>query len=313
MAPLELLLDEKWLYGEQDEALKEHQPGFIRYGINFHDGGFDKMIKDMIKDFFIEYDVKGWDRKLPILAIVMKLRNECLKESVTPEVWAKIEPIARRVTEAVVNHKLLLPDGSVVQWDWSQMSGDGMTTSNNCIAHMFIAIYMLIKANPSASDDEILAQAMNIYGDDNLAGIENKFMQLRSESFVNKIYQEFGMEVKPGTFKCQDTPVGMSFLGATVRSFKKHGQIYFVPSYNGERVLAGLHISLDPLNGDEELMKAFSLLELGWYDCYEPISKYIEFLLHKVPKSTVKDAFLKQGVPSREYIRNKWAGLYVGR
>lgn len=313
MAPLELLLDEKWLYGEQDEALKELQPGFIRYGVNFHNGGFDSMIKAAIRAFWIEYDVSGWDRKLPILNAVMKLRNECLEEAVGPELWSELQPVARRVTNAVVNHSLLLPDGSVVQWDWSQMSGDGMTTSNNCIAHMFITLYMLIKACPNATDEEILDSGVNLYGDDDLAGLDEKFAACRNEEFVNSIYKEFGMMVKPGTFRCQDTPIGMSFLGATCYGFKKRGQLYFVPVYKRERVLAGLYMSTDPLNPDEELMKAFSLLEIGWYNCYNEITEYIHYLFREAPDSPVKRSFLKQGIPTRDYIRDSWAGLHVGR
>lgn len=313
MAPLELLLDEKWLYGTQDENMKKHQPGFVRYGINLHNGGMDQMIKESSHAFWIEYDVKGWDRKLAILRTVMKLRNECLREAVGEEIWKEISPVAERVTDALVNHKLILPDGSVVQWDWSQMSGDGLTTSNNCLAHMFIALYLLIKANPQATDEEILDQGMNLYGDDNLAGLSEKFQQLRSEKFVNRIYEEFGLMVKPGTWKCQDVPMGMSFLGATVRAFKKRGTVYFVPSYKRDRVLTGLYMSTEYLSPDEELMKARSLLEIGWYDCYDEIRNYIDYLLLKIPESPVKRSFMKTGIPDRHYIRDTWAGLYVGR
>lgn len=313
MAPLELLLDEKWLYGEQDEAMKEMNPSFIRYGINFHEGGFDRMIKRMISDFYIEYDVKGWDRQLPILDFVMEFRNRCLRQAVGPEIWEEIKGTVARVTEAVVNHELLLPDGSVVRFNWGQMSGDGMTTSNNCLAHNALIFYLLIKANPKASDDEIVSQRANIYGDDQLGGFSNIFMKLREEAFVDSVYKEFGLSVKEGTWKCQETPEGMTFLGATVRSFRAKHQIWFAPSYKRERVLSGLYISVDPLNADEELMKAFSLLELGWFDCYDDIAAYIEFLFRRAPGSSIKDAFVAMGIPSREYLRNKWAGLYGSR
>lgn len=309
IAPLELLLDEKFLYGTQDKNMKNYQPGWIRYGLDMHNGGFDRFIKGLISDFHVEWDISGWDRLLSILKDVMELRNECLEEALGPSTWEQIRPIAERVTEAVVNHELLLPNGDVVQWDWSQMSGDGMTTSNNCIAHAIIFAYLLIQACPEATDDEIKKQLGNLYGDDVLAGLQNKFSRVKDEDFVNSIYGQFGMSVKKGTFKCQDSPVGMSFLGATTRVFYHRKKPYFAPSYSRDRIITGHACSLDPLDLDSELMKQYSLLELGWYDCYDEISKYIVYLLKRPEHSSVLTAFRSVGIPSREALRNRWAGL----
>lgn len=309
IAPLELLLDEKFLYGTQDDGLKRFQPGWIRYGMNMHDGGFDNFIKQTISSFIVEWDIRGWDRLLPILQYAMQLRNECLAEALGPDLWSQIEPIAKRVTEAVVNHSVLLPNGDVVQWDWSQMSGDGMTTSNNCICHCMIFAYLLIQANPNATDVEIKKQLANIYGDDVLAGLDEKFQKIREESFVNSVYQQFGLSVKPGTFKCQEDPTGMTFLGATCRSFYLHGELFFAPSYNRDRILAGHVCSLNPIDADAEIMKQYSLLELGWYDLYDEISRYIQYLLTSSHQSPVFTAFRSYGIPERHVIRNKWAGV----
>lgn len=309
IAPLELIVDEKFLYGTQDANLKKFQPGWIRYGMNMHNGGYDSFIRRTLSDFFVEWDVRGWDRLLPILRQVMQLRNECLEEALGPEMWIQIRPIAERVSEALVNHKVLLPNGDVVQWNWSQMSGDGMTTSNNCIAHSLIFAYLLIKADPAASDLEILKQLANLYGDDLFAGLQNKFSKIKDESFVNAVYGEFGLGVKPGTFKCQVDPVGMSFLGATCRSFYYRKEPFFAPSYNKDRVLAAHVSSLDPLDLDAEVMKQYSLLDIGWFDCYEPIRKYLEWLLKCPTASPVVESFRRVGIPERWEIRNRWAGI----
>jgi hypothetical protein len=309
IAPLELLMDEKFLYGTQDKNMKSYQPGWIRYGLNMHNGGFDQFIKGLISEFHLEWDISGWDRLLSILKDVMEIRNECLEEALGPEMWEQIRPISERVTEAVVNHKLLLPNGDVVQWDWSQMSGDGMTTSNNCIAHAIIFAYLLIQACPEAKDDEIKKQLANLYGDDVLAGLQNKFSKMKSENFVNSVYGQFGLSVKKGTFKCQDTPVGMSFLGATCRAFYHRKKPYFVPSYKRDRIITGHVCSLNPLDLNDELMKQYALLELGWYDCYDEISQYIGYLLKRPETSSVLTAFRSVGIPSRETLRNRWAGI----
>jgi len=310
MAPLELLMDEKFLYGGQDELMKQLQPGWIRYGMNMHEGGFDRFVKNTISDFHVEWDISGWDRKLPILNLVMAMRNRALEKAVGPLMWEEIKDIAKRVTDQVVNHRVLLPDGTVVKWPWSQMSGDGMTTSNNCLAHSIIAAYLLISACPEATDDEIVDQLVNLYGDDIFAGLKGKFSKLKEEKFVNSVYMEFGMSVKKGTFKCQETPVNMSFLGATVKAFRMGKQVFFSPGYKRDRILTGVKWSLSPLNGDEELMKMFSLLELGWYDCYDEIRMYIEYLFRVLPVSAVKNSFLRRGIPSRVQIRNTWAGVF---
>lgn len=309
MCSPELLVDEKYLYGEQDSHMKKFMPGFIRYGINFHNGGFHQMIVSSLRDFWEEGDISGWDRNLTILRDCQNLRGEGLKSALSPDTWEEIEGIHARVSEAMVNHSLLLPDGRVAQWDWSQFSGDGETTPNNCIAHNIITNYKLICAAPEATDDEILSDGSNVYGDDNLCSHTEQFSKLRKVEFVKSCYRDFGLTLKESAFKTQDSPIGMSFLGATCRAFEYGGKVYFIPSYKRDRIITGLQISLDPLTEDDEINKAFALLELGWYDCYEEIKEYIKFLFETCPDSPVKRSFLRKGIPSREDIQMSWAGL----
>lgn len=309
MASTELLADEKYLYGNQDEGMKTTQPGWVRYGINFHDGGFDRMIKAMLRTFYFQWDVAKWDRQLAILDRVQQMRNELLQETLPPELWELVEPITERVTSMVVNHDLLLPDGYVVRWPWSQMSGDGMTTSNNCLAHSLIFCYLLIQACPNATDKELLDAGANLYSDDIMGGLDDQFSKIRDYDFTSSVYSHFGLTIKDGTFRIQETPIGLEFLGATVKAMEIGGEVYFVPAYKKERVLSGLQISTDRLNADDELMKVFSLLQLGWYDCYNEIAPYVLYLLRKVPDSPVKRSFLKQGLPSRDTLMSRWAGV----
>jgi hypothetical protein len=101
-----------------------------------------------------------------------------------------------------------------------------------------------------------------------------------------------------------------NFWGEHVNIFLYNDQIYFVPAYRKDRVVSGLQLSTDPLSNDDELMKSFALLEIGWFDCYEEISKYIEYLLEVCPASAVRDSFLRRGIPSRDQIMFAWAGLH---
>lgn len=312
MASMELLNDEKWLYGKQDKNLKKFQPGWIKYGISFHKGGMDRLVKKMLElsVLFFEWDVKGWDRLLAVLKEVQEIRNELLKESLPVDIWDLVEPVTKRVSKMIIEHPLLLPDGSVVSWPWSQMSGDGETTPNNCIAHDLISTYLLIAACPSASDETIIEQSLNLYGDDQFGGVTKLFSKLGSQDFVNSIYQQFGLSLKPGTFKCDESPLGHTFLGATVRSVEHEGDIYFLPSYDKNRILSGLQMApMDRrLHDDDELCKAFSLLELGWFDCYDEIVSYIKYLLLHLPESDVKRSYINKGIPSREEIILDWIG-----
>jgi len=342
MCSLELLTDEKWLFTNQDENIKKFNPGYIRYGINFHRGGFDRMIKESIRDFFWMGDTQKWDRQLSHIKEANLLRAKGLRNyhiiHKQDDVWNQFKDCLRRAAEFIEHHPLLLPDGTVVSFNrtrksvidqdfdgefeiqrpgeqkvvragWAQMSGDGLTTSNNCIVHDFYGNYLSIMACPNATDEEILDQAQNKYGDDILAGQTNQFGKLRDEEFVREGYSHFGLSVKPGTFKSQDSPIGMEFLGATVHSVKIQSTNYFIPAYKRDRILSGLQISCDPLDGDDELMKAFSLLELGWYDCYDEITSYIRYLFNHLPDTPVKRSFLSTGIPSRMEIVESWAGV----
>jgi len=308
---MELVVEHHFLWGEQNKKLIQLQPGYIRYGINLHDGGFHRMVSRSFRKFFSMLDVSGWDRSFPLARACQRLRRKGMEEWFRQhgtEMPKEIDERIKRADNAYCEPTLLLPTGDVVRITWGQPSGSVLTTSNNCIGHNIIENYKLIKACPTATDDEIVSQGVNLYGDDIFAGYDEQFSALRNENFVNQIYQEFGMMVKKGSFRAQDTPDGLSFLGGTCRSFKRGKQIFFVPSYNRDRVMAGLQMSIDKLGPDDELMKVYSLLELGWFDCYDEITSYMKFLLGVLPRSNVVDSFLSRGVPSREGIMLAWAG-----
>lgn len=308
MESTELLVENSFLFGGQDEAIKRLQPGYIRYGVSFQNGGFHRMIMNTARVIWFMWDVSGWDRCLSILDDVMDMRKEGLIEAM-PQHWYMYEDRFERAREAYVCHEILLPNGDVVKFRWSQVSGGYMTTSNNCIAHQRITDYGLVKACPEATDEQILEQGGNLYGDDILGSVTLQFRKMGDEAFVSSLYKSLGMTIKAGTFKSAESPVGMSFLGGEVCSVVIHGDVFFIPSYNRNRVLSGLQYTLEPLRPDDELMKAFSLLQLGWKDCYNEIAQYIAYLFYKIPTSNVKRSFLDKGIPSRESIMSSWAGL----
>lgn len=309
---LELVAEHHYLWGMQNQKMKELQPGFIRYGINLHDGGFHRMVRRSFRSFFSMLDVSGWDRSFSLAEACQRLRKKGMCawfESKGMSMPKELSDRIDRANQAYTKPTLLLPTGDVVRITWSQPSGSVLTTSNNCLGHNIMENYKLLRACPSATDDEIVSQGTNLYGDDIFAGYTDQFGALKSEAFVNSVYGEFGMQVKKGSFRVSMSPEGLSFLGGTCRTFKRGENIYFVPSYNRERVMAGLQWSIDKLGPDDELMKVYSLLELGWFDCYDEITSYLKFLLEVLPRSNVVESFLSRGVPSREGIMLAWAGM----
>jgi len=306
--PLELLYENKFLFANQDENIKTYQPGFIRYGINFHNGGFDRMIKESMRDIWVMADVSKWDRQLAILRDIEAMRTQGLKTANLP-MYLEIKDRLERAQEAYVNHKILLPNGDVVEFDWGQVSGSQKTTSNNCLAHNTIECYLLLKACPDATDEMVLDQGSNLYSDDKLCSYTTPFMKMADEEFLSSAYSDFGLTIKEGSMKVSKSPIGMEFLGATVRAINYNDNVFFVPAYKRERVLAGLQMSIEPIGSDDEIMKALSLLQLGWYDCYTEIESYIKYLFEVTPDTSVKRAFLRRGIPTRDQIMMGWAGF----
>jgi len=129
------------------------------------------------------------------------------------------------------------------------------------------------------------------------------------EKFLAAGYADFGLTIKEGSMRVSKSPIGMEFLGATVRAITYNDEINFVPAYKRERVLAGLQMSIEPISSDDEIMKAFSLLQLGWFDCYSEIENYIKYLFEVTPDTSVKRSFLRKGIPSRDQIMMGWAGF----
>jgi hypothetical protein len=306
-SPLHLLYWQKVFFGPQDENLKVHQPLGIRYGIDFHRGGFDTMIRnhyifheldpidDLLELLFWEGDVSGWDRKLPIMKQIYDVRTAHSDA-------CGFEKTRDWVINETINSKLLLPNGDVVQKiGASNNSGSGTTTGDNCIGHKLISDYLdrcfakLVKENPKAHKD--------LYGDDILKSLLAKYFPfLKDGTFICDTYEEFNLTIKKSAFKVQLGPVGMTFLGAKVVLVDKK---FFVPAYNSDRIYVALVSNIDNpgKSVDVEAMKAYSLMALAWNDVelFDGIRDYILNLI-KHGSGPFLDSVRETGLPTRNEI-----------
>jgi hypothetical protein len=324
-APLHLLYWQKTFFGPQDENLKNQNPMGIRYGIDFHHGGFDNLIKshyylrclDPIKDLyelvFMECDISGWDRRLSVMKEIYEIRTAFIK--CPSEFRSKLAWTIKNVLES----KILLPNGDVVQKvGASNCSGSGTTTTDNCIGHVIINEYAdaLMKAIMCDSAFEYTEMDFktwcDIYGDDILKSFSIKLWDfLKDGSFIKELYLQFNMIVKDSAFRVQKGPIGMTFLGAKVVLFDN----YFLPAYCSDRIYTALCLNIeDPgKSPDVEATKAYSLMMLAWNDI--PLFNAIrEYLLNMLRDSSIHGPFLsslvKRGLPSRmEVIYSFWLNV----
>jgi len=186
--PLELLLWSKKFYYYQNQALK----GFwwSAYGFNPYRGGVQTMALNLLKfNIFVSYDVRGWDRVLPHLKDVYRLRNRYYDNRVE---WSRA---LEYVTENHCRSYLLLPLGDIVRRRCGNNSGSGNTTPDNIIAHMLILSYTLLKIY---KDERILdVVPAYLFGDDNVMSLPEPPKGIIIESIIRETYLEFGLELDP--------------------------------------------------------------------------------------------------------------------
>lgn len=329
-SPIHLLFWQKTFFGPQDENLKRCKPKGIRYGIDFHHGGFDLMIKehynkrgfdpirDLLELVFMECDISGWDRRLSVMKEIYEIRKAFLKCPISYQ--KELQWTIKNTLES----KILMPNGDVVQKvGASNCSGSGTTTTDNCIGHVIINEYSdaIMEINPDLQYpdssklynelSDIFFTWSDIYGDDILKSYSKELWDFLADgSFITQLYLQFNLIVKQSAFKVQKGPIGMTFLGAKVVLFDNH----FLPAYDSNRIYTALvHNIEDPGKApDIEATKAYSLMLLAWNDV-DLFNAIRQYLLNLLKASSVHGDFLtslaKRGLPSRmEVIYTFWLG-----
>lgn len=274
-----------------DAAMMRFNPGGIRYGYVFQFGGFHALMKQYEGYFVHTWDVKGYDRRLPLMSEVWRLRLKYIR---IPD-WAK--PYARWVARESCQGHILLPNGDVVFCAHGNKSGSGSTTGDNCISHLIIKNYL--DALIEIGRNVYLDTKTSIYSDDIISAYR---FQL-DEAFVKMVYSHFGYEIQD--FQVTYGPVGIAFLGARCFQKEYYGERYYLPAYDSARIYASLVQKIKKQTVDEEIMKAYALLHLAIED-HSLFHHIRDFLIAQLQdehnNGTFVVALRKSGIPSLDQV-----------
>jgi len=285
--PMPLLYFQKVLYHAQNIALMLYK--WSAYGFDPYHGGTDRLAKRLcVNGRFIYYDVKSWDRLLPIMRNIYKLRNKAI-----PERW---HWLCKWVTENTVSSYLLLPDGRIIFKDNGNNSGSGNTTTDNIIGHSFITatwLLHLFDGDTSRLDEAVVT----LFGDDNVSSIpETGYSKDYTEKILHTVFEEFGMTLDP----CMvvDDLEGVEFLGFR---FKRYAS-WWIPKYDTARLLAAFCYDYERMPLPAMISKAYTLTVMAAGcddDTFEIMGRIFESYLKRLEdeQDPTIQAYVHLGAP----------------
>lgn len=303
--PTHFFYYQKALYHTQNEALKEFW--WSAYGFNPYQGGTNRMARRFLKwgNLFVYYDVKGWDRQLPIMRTVYSMRNKFIDSRYIELAWF--------IAENTIQSLLLLPNGKIIHKIIGNNSGSGCTTADNIIAHCFIVCLTLLVLYDG---DEALVErtVVELYGDDNASALPyTPKPKSEIELVFREVYRLFGLELDP--FVILDTLEGVEFLGF---KFKKVAAGW-IPCYNQGRLVAGFCYNIEKREDIQvSITKAWMLTVMaagGDRDCFDTMSQALTIYLNENEDSgnPVIQSFCDMGVPTYEECEAFFLGLEGAR
>lgn len=208
------------------------------YGFNPFEGGFNRLAQRLLSKLWrLSYDVSGWDKYLPIMDELYSLLGlTCEKE------WTERQ---KREFLWVALHtaypSLRFPTACVYKKPYGNPSGSGTTTRDNILCHIIIMAHALIKAYMQKMGTEptlslIAEQVAFLFGDDNIAAVDDEFSLMCDWDFLSAHFASYGMALKflQGGY---NVPLSqLSFLGA---SFIERDGIYY-PHFNTVRLATAM-------------------------------------------------------------------------
>lgn len=256
-----------------NESIHEHwEDTPIAVGTVMQRGGLDTMLRRMdLGGSKFTQDVRKWDKfyRAKIREYCLRLRVACYrrtKTNITPEEYE------RRLSwfyQKCIYGYLLTPWGQVLHITGGAMfSGDPNTTTDNTIANILIDwAYALFNIQSRGGRVQSWRHLLTImfpkaYADDKISTTHPKYKFLAEFQRRREFFLRCGFQLKEEDDKVQDTFVGLTFLGATIK--QSYGM--YVPSYNPDRIRAGLmikqHGSMTPI---ERYSSIVSLLLLSTF------------------------------------------------
>lgn len=309
IAPSPAVYFGKVIWGDQNEKAK--MVAWSSYGFNPYHGGTHRMATKLNRNRIkIHYDVKGWDRVLPIMMEVYQLRNAFL-----PLDRRMLEKMIQFLTGNMMESYLVLPDGTVIIKLIGNNSGGWNTTVDNIIAHFFILSHVLHFHFDGSSDivDECVA---NLFGDDDLMSIPaydgfDCFSNI--EKSFRHVFGLYGMTLSP--FRITDDIIGCEFLGFKIGMWNG----FYVPVYDQARLLASFCYDIETKgNVGSACSKAWTLTIMcaaGDEFVFDFMCVVLErycVALKDETDSTVQ-AYVTLGVPTREECFAFFTGMESSR
>lgn len=162
-----LVIAQREFFGRISNNLKMFKWSF--HGFSPFYGGTTKLVSYLgWTRRWIRWDTSGWDRKFPLMREVMSMYRRYLR------IRAKDVDRFKRLFGTDAWYALskffyIMPDGSIVIMNFSNPSGNGLTTEINTSGHKFVfALFLLEHTKLSFAEIEALCIAM--YGDDIVFG-----------------------------------------------------------------------------------------------------------------------------------------------
>jgi len=312
--PLHLQVLQTMMFGNQNAALKRSH--WIYHGFSPFSGGFNGLAKKLLSnEYRAMRDWSGFDRLVWLMKRVYTIRLRGLREhgplTEQQQAWAD------HVAAALANPQYILDDGSVWSWPWSNPSGQGATTEDNCLAHLIIEIRMLLEIDPGLQIEALMEIMNALYGDDHVGSYPEKFKQMADRSwFTPKVAAIVGMPLKRFEGGYLYPLENLTFLGAAFKFIP--ALKVWVPCWSRQRIRDAFMHGIKRVDTDTEIQKCYSLVLMSWPDreLFYILSRVYTSLLGSAPRTPLVDALRMLGVPTLAELIVFYTGLeasYAGQ
>ncbi len=301
--PFKFLHQQKTFFHSQNVAMKNFH--WSAYGFNPYQGGTNEIAQRLlVNNVFVMYDVKGWDRKVPNMRTVYKLRTKFHK--------GNAQKAAKLVGDLTCRTVLVLCDGTLVCRKNGNNSGSGSTTNDNILCHTFILAYVLFKLY-EGREQLVRRVVAFLFGDDDALSLPDTGKTNEEiETTFREGFLDFGLELDP--FLVTRDLSQIEFLGFY---FTKVGSTW-LPRYKIDRLLAAFCYEIDKsVTHDKSISKAYALMVMAYphggekYNLMRRAYKLYLRTLHDSEDSVVR-SYVLAGVPSNEAISDFYTGRETG-
>nr|QEV86979.1 ORF1ab [Mamastrovirus 2] len=264
-------------------------------------GGFKATMQRLVSkgnNYFVEMDWTRYDGTIP--TALFRHIKELRWKMINKEQREKYAGVHKWYVDNLLNRYVLLPSGEVTVQTRGNPSGQFSTTMDNNMVNLWLQAFEFAYIN-GPNKELWKSYDTIVYGDDRLN--TTPFVPENYEEMIIEMYRKiFGMWVKPGKVKVQDTIVGLSFCGFTVNE-----NLEPVPT-QPEKLMAALlkpYKALPDLESLHGKLLCYQLLS-AFMDEDHPFRCYIEHCLSRTAKQ-LRDS----GLPPRfteEQLHYIWRG-----